>query len=562
MGCIILITEEEERQKRVYEYITTTHMLCLLIFVITLILSNRSIFPKNYFYPFANVELLLLLCLLGLVAVLSYITKMRLTQKTSNSLSYIDFFYMVLPLILAVFILFLSHKNLSHTEAILLLPILITASIRGKKAGIFMASVCSLFLIINNVIMQPEEFNIFKAIESCLIYISLMHIVGWFIGGMSDIETKHRKHLTQMANTDILTGLYNHRYFQEKLKEYFQSVSEINPLSLIIIDIDHFKNYNDGFGHLAGDHVLEILGSLLKENVKSGVVARYGGEEFVVLLPGSDSGTAILTAERLKKLVEDYKFYGEEYQPGGKITISCGVATSPVHGVSPKELIKRADYALYKAKSLSRNKVELYISVFEDLSLNENEKESFNSIRTLVSIINAKDRYTFGHSERITDYSVKLAMKLQLSEKCIQQLKYAAFLHDIGKIEADGHILNKPGALDDNEWKILRQHPIWGSEIVKSVSQLVPISKVILYHHENYDGSGYPDGIKAESIPLLARIIRIVDSFDAMTSNRIYKKNMTHSEAIEEIKRCSGTMFDPELTNIFIDIINSKDNKL
>lgn len=553
-----MFTEEEKRQEQVYEYITTTHMFCLFIFVIAMILSKDNIFLGSNFYPYANIGFFFFFCLLGLIAVISYITKIRLTQKDSDSLSYIDYIYLLIPFILAVSILFISHKELSNTEAILLLPILITGSIMGKKPGLIMASLCSFFLIIHEVFLQPEIMNIYKAVESCLIYISLMYIVGWFIGGIADIETKHRERLTQIANTDILTGLYNHRYFQEKLKEYFKTVSDKNPLSLILIDIDHFKNYNDSFGHLEGDHVLEILGDLLGKNVQSGIVARYGGEEFVVLLPGSDSGTAVQTAEHIKKLVEDHQFYGEEYQPGGKMTISCGIATSPAHGVSPKELIKRADYALYKAKSLYRNKVELYISVFEDLNINENEKESFNSIRTLVSIINAKDRYTFGHSERITDYCVQVAKRLKLSEKNIQLLKYAAFLHDVGKIEIDGYILNKPGVLDENDWNILKQHPRWGSDIVKSVSELVPISNIILYHHENYDGSGYPEGIKAENIPILARIIRIADSYDAMTSNRIYKKNMTPNEALEEIKRYSGTIYDPILAQIFIDAVNEE----
>jgi len=545
---------EDKRLKQVYEYITTTHMFCLFIFVIALILSRDNIFPGNNFYPYANIGFFFFFCLLGIIAVISYITKIRLTQRDSNSLSYFDFIYLFIPLILAIAILFISHKDLSNTEAILLLPILITASIMGKKSGMIMASVCSFFLIFHELIQQ-ETMDIYSSLESSLIYISLMYIVSWFIGGIADIETKHREHLTQIATTDILTGLYNHRYFQEKLKEYFQTVSDKNPLSLILIDIDHFKNYNDSFGHLEGDRVLEILGNLLKDNVKNGIAARYGGEEFVILLPGIDSGNAVQIAESIKKLVEDHKFYGEEYQPGGKMTVCCGIATSPIHGVSPEELIKRADYALYKAKSLNRNKVELYISVFEDLKLNDNEQESFNSIRTLVSIINAKDRYTFGHSERITDYCVQMAQRLQMSEKNIQLLKYAAFLHDVGKIEIEGYILNKPGVLNENDWKILKQHPRWGSDIVKSVSQLIPVSDVILYHHENYDGSGYPEGVKAENIPLMARIIRIADSYDAMTSNRIYKKNMTPSDAIEEIKRCSGTLYDPMLARLFIDVI-------
>ncbi|TYO95319.1 bifunctional diguanylate cyclase/phosphohydrolase [Desulfallas thermosapovorans] len=549
---------EEERQRKLYEYITITHILCLLIFVIAFILSDFTIFPRNYFYPFANIVFFLLFCLIGLIIVVLYITRVRLLPGFSTPLSYVDIIYFALPLVLAISTLFISHKTFSYSEAILLLPILITASVLGKIPGILMASLCSLVLIAYQITFEPGAISISTALESILIYISLMFIVGWFIGGLADLETKHRAHLNEIANTDMLTGLYNHRYFQDKLKEYFKTVSRENPLSLIIIDIDYFKNYNDSFGHLEGDHVLMIIGGLLKENIKEGFAARYGGDEFIVLLPGCDGNDAVRVAENITKLVESKGFYGEEYQPGGKITISCGIATSPAHGITRKELIKHADYALYKAKSFHKNKVELYFSVFEDLDINENERELFNSIRTLISVINAKDRYTFGHSERVTDLSIKIGQRLNLPENEMKLLKYAASLHDIGKIEIDRDILNKPEALNDIEWNILKQHPRWGSDIVKPVTQLVPISAIILHHHENYDGSGYPDGIKGQAIPLAARIIRIADSYDAMTSHRVYRKNMTPGEAVEEIKRCSGTMFDPKLVEVFIEITKSE----
>ncbi len=552
------MTSEKERQKELYEYITTAHMLCLIIFVLAIILSGYDVLPQKNFYPFINIDFFILLCSMGAVIVLLYNTRISQLPKNPKSIHCIDIAYVGFPLLVATLTLFVTEKKLPYAQAILLLPIFITASVMGKLPGLIMATICSILLVFNEMLITPG-INILQATESGLILISLMYVVGWFIGGLANLETRNREYLTEIANTDILTGLYNHRYFQEVLKKYFsKGITAYNRLSLIILDIDYFKNYNDTFGHLAGDEVLRTFGILLKKEVKdSGFVARYGGEEFVVVLPGYNSQQALEKAEDIKDRIEQQQFFGEEHQPGGKITISCGIATSPDHAVKARGLIKQADNALYKAKGLNKNKVELYFSVFDDLELDENEKDLLNSIRTLISVINAKDRYTYGHSERVTEYSIKLAEKIGVSEQEMQLLRYAAFLHDIGKIEIDRDTLTKPGRLNEQEWGILKQHPRWGSDIVKSVTSLRSTVPIILYHHENYDGSGYPEGIKEESIPTLARIIRITDSFDAMTSNRTYKTNMSPDEAIAEIKRCSGSMYDPELARNFIEIVQA-----
>ncbi len=547
---------EKERQRELYEYTTTAHMLCLLIFVIAIIISGFEIFPEEYLYSYLNVGLFVLLCSMGAIIVLLYNTRISLLPRDPKLIHWIDLAYIGFPLTVASLTLFCTGRNLPYSESILLLPVFITASIMGKIPGLIMATICSAILILYEMTVMPGvEF--LPAVESGLILISLMYVVGWFIGGLTNLEAKSREYLIEIANTDILTGLYNHRYFQEMLRDCFsKEVSTDNPLSLLLMDIDYFKNYNDNFGHVAGDEVLKKFGNILKASVqKPGFVARYGGEEFVIVLPGHNSEEALKKAEEIKNTINSHKFYGEEHQPGGKVTVSCGIATSPAHAATPKDLIKHADSALYRAKSLNKNKVELYFSVFDDLELNEDEKELLNSIRTLISVINAKDRYTYGHSERVTEYAVKLAKKIKLPENEIKLLKYAAFLHDIGKIEIERDILNKPGLLNEKEWDILKQHPRWGSDIVKPVSQLCPAVPVILYHHENYDGSGYPEGIAKDNIPILARIIRIVDSFDAMTSHRTYKTNMSFEEAITEIRRCSGTMFDPQLANEFIELI-------
>jgi HD-GYP domain-containing protein (c-di-GMP phosphodiesterase class II) len=204
----------------------------------------------------------------------------------------------------------------------------------------------------------------------------------------------------------------------------------------------------------------------------------------------------------------------------------------------------------------------MYFSVFDNLDVEDDEEELLNSIRTLVSVINAKDRYTFGHSERVTDHAMKLAARFGLPQEQIHLLGYAAFLHDIGKIEIDRQVLNKVERLTDEEWKMIQHHPEWGSKIVKAMPKLRPIVPVILYHHENFDGSGYPNGLKGHAIPILARIIRVADSYDAMVSHRPYKKSLSMAEALDEIRTYSGTQFDPELADVFIEMIQEDQEDL
>ncbi|MEW5899035.1 MAG: diguanylate cyclase [Bacillota bacterium] len=548
--------EADERQKELYEYVTITHMLSLFI-LISVFVFNEKLFTKDI-YPIINIRSLILVSLIGFVIVLLYNQRNLSTVLSRRSFSWVDLAYAALPLFMAALTLFTAREGHVYVEAVLLLPILVAASIMGKPAGLIMASICAALLAAYRTFYLFQEP--LEVLESGVILIGLMYVVGWFIGGIASMESLYRKRLTDLANTDPLTRLYNHRYFQEKLQEYLPQASKEKPLSLIFMDLDYFKHYNDGFGHLAGDQVLSAIGAILKETVgEIGFAARYGGDEFMVVLPACDSGRAIEIAEKIRERMKTEHFPGEEHQPGGKITLSCGVVTYPTHASTARELVKYADQALYRAKCLNKNKVELYFSVFDDLELEEDEKDLFNSIRTLVSVINSKDRYTYGHSERVTDYSTRLAKKMGLSREEIRLLKYAAFLHDIGKIEIDRSILNKPGPLDLEEWRILRQHPLWGSDIVKSVTKLQPIATAILYHHENYDGSGYPEGIRGADIPLPARIIRIADSFDAMTSYRPYRRKMSWEEAANEIERCAGTVFDPVVARLFIEILEEED---
>lgn len=369
-----------------------------------------------------------------------------------------------------------------------------------------------------------------------------------------------------MSITDGLTKLYNHRYFQDCLAKAVDIArQEGNSVALMILDIDHFKYYNDLFGHQAGDKLLEELSQLLiRELGPNDMVARYGGEEFTIILYGTDNTQSMEIAEKLRMAVESFPFSGREQQPEGKITVSIGVASYPENAKTKEELVKLADEALYKAKSFSRNKVELYYSVLDELKkeLDQSEAELVNSTKMLIRIINAKDKYTFGHSERVGRYAVWIAEKMGLPADEIRTIKIGAFLHDVGKIEIGGEVLTKRGQLTEEEFELIKKHPFWGVGIIKAVDSLNPTLPLIMHHHEWFDGSGYPKGLKGLNIPLHARILAVADSFDAMTTNRPYGTRKTTREAVEELIRCKGTQFDPDVVDAFLSALQEQEKKV
>ncbi|MEN6327985.1 MAG: diguanylate cyclase, partial [Syntrophomonas sp.] len=478
-----ILESEFKRRKEIHEYLTTTHMFCLFVMLFALVLNNK-LFSLTY-NKLMSIRFLIFFAasLVGFTLITMYNTK-NASLDADTKFTWIDFLYISFPLAIAAFTLFVVGKNSYNTEAILLLPVIITSSVMGKKAGIMIATVGTILIYIENVVAGISN-DFFVILEANLILISVMFIVAWFTGAQTDLDTQYRRQLTKLAITDLLTGLYNYGYFQEKIIEYVPKASAAHPLGLIMLDIDYFKHYNDIHGHQAGDLLISKIGDILNTKVNGcGFVSRYGGDEFVVVLPNSDSTKTMHIAEDISKSISSQNFHGEEYQPEGKITASCGIAVCPTHASNAKDLVKYADQALYRAKSLEKNKVEMYFSVFDNLDVEDDEKELLNSIRTLVSVINAKDRYTFGHSERVTDHSIKLAIRYGLPQEEIHLLGYAAFLHDIGKIEVDRDVLNKVGPLSNKEWEMIQHHSEWGSDIVKAMQKLHPIVPVILYHHE------------------------------------------------------------------------------
>lgn len=550
---------EVDKHRRIYEILSVVKLSSLLFSGIAFLRSyfNDSklvITHINIYYSFISfVIVILLLSLIYIIWTFSTVKKGYLKNK-----SYIQTLESVL-FIGIFFITILISGGYKSSYKFLFLFIIITTTIQsGMKQGLVVACISSIIILTIDIVgIQGVEVN--QYFENDLVLAGIFILTAWPLGFYVKIESEHIKELERLVNEDGLTGVYNHRFFHDVLREKVMSYEKENkPISMIFIDIDYFKHYNDLYGHQKGDAVLRSIGSILKNSVrKDDIVARYGGEEFSIILPNTLEKDAISIAESIRCRIEKAYFEGEENQPNGKITVSMGVSVYPDKAKSDVELIKSADDALYRAKFFNKNRVECYTSILDELKndIEERHIDLVTSIKTLISVINAKDRYTYGHVERVVIYSKMLANKLGLDEEDKKKLIYGAYMHDIGKINIPKEVLNKRMSLTDEEWEMLKGHPLNGVEIIKPVESLRDISPLILHHHERFDGNGYPSNLKGEQIPFLARILTVIDSFDAMTSNRPYNKRKTYDEAIDELKRCSGTQFDPVITRAFIDVI-------
>jgi len=538
-----MLHEYKDRQER---YILASQVIsfCLLAIVILVVISFKAQITYGIGYYHAAIMFAVILPLIVLVRLLSL-------KYNSIYIAYcINVFYYIVS---GIFLVYTSTRSF---EIILLMPIITMALRYGIKHALITA-LCSIVVLF--YISYRKEF---VSIDSDLMYFIMFSLIAWLLGNMRDSHIEIQENLERLASYDGLTDLYNHRSFQLILDRELAKVAELKePLSVIMLDIDYFKMYNDSYGHQKGDLVLQRVAKILKACTPgAGYCARYGGEEFALVLPGSNIELAKDVGETIRGKIEESDIPGREVLPKGRLTISVGIAEYPLMANTKEKLIQKADDALYKAKFVSKNKVVTYYSVFDELSLNlaEEEKDLFNSIRTLTMVVNAKDRYTYGHSERTMQLARKMGETAGLDETRIKELGYSALLHDIGKIEIAREILNKRTKLNEEEWEILKQHPQWGADIIRPMKSLKNTIEVVLHHHEDYDGGGYPKGLTGENIPIGARILRIIDSYDAMTTNRPYKDGMTMEQAVEELQSFSGRHYDPVLLELFIQMIVNK----
>lgn len=360
------------------------------------------------------------------------------------------------------------------------------------------------------------------------------------------------------ALSDSLTNVNNHRYFRKSLSEWMERIGS-GELSLIMLDLDLFKLYNDLHGHIEGDRALETVASIMKRIVgEKGIVCRYGGEEFTILLPYQDSRRAFELAEKIRIEIQR-AFFDNNNSNKLFLTASIGVCSYPHAAPNGEELIRRADFAMYTAKNKGKNQTVIYTpsSETDDNFNKDSAEEPFYSatIYALTATIDAKDQYTFGHSQRVAEYSTVLANSMGLDKSYLEMVREAALLHDIGKIGVPENILTKTGRLTEEEYNIVKKHVDMSITIIKHLPSVNHVIPAVIGHHERWDGKGYPRGVKGDNIPLGARCLAIADAFDAMTSNRPYRASLSVDAALNEIKSGIGTHFDPEIARLFIRLV-------
>lgn len=472
---------------------------------------------------------------------------------------------MEMIVILGLFIILMSNTGGSNSSFKYIGSIIVLiVSIQYKREVSFWINivVCLIILGFNLVevdyLSLSKNFDIIRNFEGDIILVSSLMITSFILSLYINIENDYNLKLKELAVKDGLTGLFNHRSFQDILGSYIRnSKKENKEVSLLFMDIDNFKNYNDVNGHQRGDWLLTRLGEVLMNTVGDlGIVTRYGGEEFAVILYNQSEDIALNLGELIRQNIQNTYFIGQEHQPNKHITLSIGVSTYPKVAKTKKELIELADNALYRAKSFDKNRVERYYNILDEIDPSI-DKKSLESVANMLNNINMKDKYTYGHSERVVIYAKKFATYLQMKDKDKKELLLGAYLHDIGKLEISKELLTKREKLSESEFNILRQHPTLGSDLVSSIKEFADVIPLIKYHHEKYDGTGYPSKLKGDDIPYLARILTIIDSFDAMTSKRPYNIRKDYKQAIGELEKCAGSHFDPELVYKFIEMLQN-----
>ena len=422
------------------------------------------------------------------------------------------------------------HVEQRGRRAILRLPL----EARGRRIG-----------AVTLLRPETEPFDR-KAVELLRLLVDQM--------GVAVQNARDYREKLEQAIRDPLTGLYNRRFLLEALeKEVQRSARYGSEASLVIFDVDDFKLVNDRYGHAAGDDVLRAVGRLAEGVIRpADSFARIGGEEFALLLPETSQLEALLVADRVRTAISREKILADR-----KVTVSGGVASCPSDTGEADLLQRLADGALYFAK---RNGKDLCAVASEVTATDGGEAAATEGmvahLYALVAMIDAQQLHTRDHSENVAAYTVAIAQALGLGRDRVVKLRRAAMLHDIGKIAVPSAVLAKPGRLTEDEFALIREHPVVGGMML-SHAGLAEEATWIRGHHERVDGGGYPDGLRRSQIPLESRILFVADAFEAMTSDRPYQEGMPVSDALAELRRCAGTQFDARVVTVLSELVRS-----
>lgn len=339
--------------------------------------------------------------------------------------------------------------------------------------------------------------------------------------------------LRQMAERDAMTGLYNRRIFEEEMFAKEDKATE--GIALIILDIDGLKLINDTVGHEVGDQVIKIVGKEVQDRFEAfGLVARLSGDEFGVMSECLDGDAIEQIMKRMKATIDEINGFSKLFQ----ISVSYGYGIYVGQAFDPRALFREADNNMYQNKMFKASSVRSGL------------------VRTLMKALEAKDFITEGHADRMESLTEELGRAIGLGQNKIDRLMLLAKFHDIGKVGIPDRILNKPGKLDEQEYRIMKTHSQIGRRIALASPELSDIADLIYHHHEKWDGTGYPLGVVGEAIPIECRILALVDTYDAMTNDRPYRKALPHEAAMKEIRIHKGRQFDPTLVEAFVEMMD------
>ncbi len=353
---------------------------------------------------------------------------------------------------------------------------------------------------------------------------------------MRDITERKNKEeeIAHLSYHDLLTGLYNRAFFEEECRRL--DTDREMPIAVIMGDLNGLKFTNDVFGHEYGDKLLVAIAGIFRSSLrKSDIVARCGGDEFCVLLPHTREQETMRICEHIHASCKDYR----EVHADGilQLSISLGYAAKSHTGQALGDILKNAEAMMYRHKMV------------------EHKSMNGSMISSIRNALFEKSHETREHAERLVGLTRTIGSRLSMSQEELHELELLSLLHDIGKVLIDDRILMKPDKLTETEWAEIRKHPETGQRIAMASPELAPIADDILCHHEWWNGQGYPQGLKEREIPLLARILSIADSFDSMSSDRVFRKGMSRNAAVEEVKFCSGSQFDPEIVKVFLEVV-------
>ncbi len=401
----------------------------------------------------------------------------------------------------------------------------------------------------------------FLVSQALLLAISATLLAIWLAG-------RRRGHLTQNAEmvdnamVDALTRIASHRVFQDRLVHECERAYRFgDTFVLVMLDLDNFRSINNHHGHRTGDMILIDLARRIKAQLRDiDLVARFGGDRFAIIFPHTYENGGLQVAERIRQNVAGWVFFTDDGSEV-RLTVSVGICSYPADGASAPDLVEVAGKSLGFAKAMGGNQIQLYreLPVREApdnvVSLPHSGREAI--VRSLAAAVDIRDGYTHTHSNLVSELAAAVARRQGLSAAEVGRVSVGALLHDVGKIGIPDAILTKAGNLSPEEWACIHEHPVLGKQILEQAPELTDITPLVLHHQERYDGTGYPDRLSGESIPLGARIIAAADAYHAIISDRPYRSRRSHVDAVDELSRCSGAQFDPKVVQDLLVVIDT-----